>query len=215
MTDNEPRLTGALRPSKQGKKGKVPAPIQNLLADPRRRLMAVVGAAALVGGLAGAGIVAAATPAVTETQEYERLEARLADTVEAKDQDIDEQREQISDLRVEKGKLEAAASDVEDQQIAADARDAELAARETAVSAAETAKEASEFGNGVHIVGTNVTAGTYSIASSTDCYYAWMSGTGSDADIIDNNIVSGPATVTLRDGDVFETNRCGTWTRSN
>jgi hypothetical protein len=213
MAGNEPRLTGTLRPSQRRAKRQVPAPIQNLLGDPRRRLIAIVGAAAIVGGLAGAGIVAAATPAATETQEYERLEARLADTVEAKDQDIDEQREQISDLRVEKGKLEAAASDVENQQVAADARDAELAARETAVSAAETAKKASEFGNGVHIVGTNVTAGTYSIASSTDCYYAWMSGTGSNADIIDNNIVSGPATVTLRDGDVFETSRCGIWSK--
>lgn len=213
MTDNKPHLTGALRPSPPRAKRRLPARVHRLLADPRHRLIALVGAAAIVGGLAGAGIVVAATPAATETQEYERLEARLADTVEAKDQDIDEQREQISDLRVEKGKLEAAASDVEDQQIAADIRDAELAARETAVSAAETAKKASQFGNGVHIVGMNVTAGTYSIASSTDCYYAWMSGTGSDADIIDNNIVSGPATVTLRDGDVFETNRCGTWTK--
>ena len=213
MTNNEPRLTGTIRPFHPRAKRQVPAPLHNFLADPRRRLTAIVTAAAIVGGLAGAGIVAAVTPAATRTQEYERLEARLADTVEAKDQDIDEQREQISDLRVEKGKLEAAASDVEDQQIAADTRDAELAARETAVSAAETAKKASQFGNGVHIVGTNVTAGTYSIASSTDCYYAWMSGTGSDADIIDNNIVSGPATVTLRDGDVFETSRCGTWSR--
>ena len=39
-------------------------------------------------------------------------------------------------MRVEKGKLEAEASDVEDQLVAADAKDAELAARETAASAA-------------------------------------------------------------------------------
>jgi len=167
----------------------------------------------VVGALAGAGLVAAVTPAPKATSEYQALEGRLDRSMEAKDEDIAEQREQISALRVEKGKLETAANDVEKQQEAADARDAELATRETAVGAAEVAQKASQFSDGVHIVGTTVTAGVYSIASSDSCYYVWRTGTSSDSDIVDNNIVSGPATVTLRDGEVFETSRCGTWNK--
>lgn len=35
---------------------------------------------------------------------------------------------------------------------------------------------------------------------------------GSDAEIVDNHIGSGPMRLTLRAGGVFETSRCGTWT---
>jgi hypothetical protein len=87
-------------------------------------------------------------------------------------------------------------------------------AREDAVTKAETQITASQFTDGVHLVGTNVAPGTYSITESASCYYAWMSGTGSDANIVTNNIVSGPATVTLKAGDVFETSRCGTWNKT-
>jgi FKBP-type peptidyl-prolyl cis-trans isomerase len=169
--------------------------------------------ALVLGALVGAGVVAAATPAATATSEYQALEARLDRAVEAKDEDLAEQLAQIRDLRVEKGELEAAASDVKRQQLAADARDAELATRESAVGAAEASKKASQFSDGVHIVGTTVAAGVYSISSSDSCYYVWRTGTGSDSEIVDNNIVSGPATVTLRDGEVFETSRCGTWNK--
>lgn len=72
--------------------------------------------------------------------------------------------------------------------------------------------QANQFGDGVHLVGTNVTPGVYS-ATGVECYYVWKSGTGADAQIVDNNIVTGPVTVTLVAGQTFETDQCGTWTK--
>jgi FKBP-type peptidyl-prolyl cis-trans isomerase len=213
MTDHDPKLTGRLHEDKPRRPRPDLSQHRTWLLALARRPQVVVPVALVLGALVGAGVVAAATPAATATSEYQALEARLDRAVEAKDEDLAEQRAQIRDLRVEKGELEAAASDVKRQQLAADARDAELATRESAVGAAEASKKASQFSDGVHIVGTTVAAGVYSISSSDSCYYVWRTGTGSDSEIVDNHIVSGPATVTLRDGEVFETSRCGTWNK--
>ena len=213
MSENDRKLTGHLHEDKPRKPRPVSTEYRTRALALARRPLLVLPLALIVGALVGAGTVAALSPAPMDTSEYQALEGRLDRAVEAKEEDIAEQRDQISDLRIEKGKLETAANDVEKQQEAADARDAELAAREAAVGAAEVAQKASQFGDGVHIVGTTMAAGVYSIASSDSCYYVWRTGTGSDSEIVDNNIVSGPATVTLLDGEVFETNRCGTWTK--
>jgi hypothetical protein len=93
------------------------------------------------------------------------------------------------------------------------AREAAVTAREAAVKQIETVIQASQFSDGMHVVGTDVQPGTYSIASSTNCYYVFKDGTGSGAKILDNDIVSGPVTLTLKSGDVLETNRCGVWTK--
>jgi hypothetical protein len=213
LTNDDPKLTGRLYEDKPRRPRPDLSQQQTQLLALARRPKVAIPIALLIGVLAGAGLVAAVTPAPKATSEYLALEGRLDRSMEAKDEDIAEQRDQIRDLRVEKGKLETAANDVEKQQAAADARDAELASRESAVGAAEAAKKASQFSDGVHIVGTTVSAGVYSISSSNSCYYVWRTGTGSDSDIVENNIVSGPATVTLRDGEIFETNRCGTWNK--
>lgn len=213
MSEDDPKLTGRLYEDKARKLRPVSTEYRTRAPALARRPLLALPLALVVGALVGAGTVAALSPAPMDTSEYQALEGRLDRAVEAKDEDIAEQRDQISDLRVEKGKLETAANDVEKQQEAADTRDAELAARETAVGAAEVAQKASQFRDGVHIVGTTVTAGVYSISTSDSCYYVWRTGTGSDSEIVDNNIVSGPATVTLRDGEVFETSRCGTWSK--
>jgi hypothetical protein len=213
LTNDDPKLTGRLYEDKPRRPRPDLSQQQTQLLALARRPKVAIPIALLIGVLAGAGLVAAVTPAPKATSEYLALEGRLDRSMEAKDEDIAEQRDQIRDLRVEKGKLETAANDVEKQQAAADARDAELASRESAVGAAEAAKKASQFSDGVHIVGTTVSAGVYSISSSNSCYYVWRTGTGSDSDIVENNIVSGPATVTLRGGEIFETNRCGTWNK--
>ena len=177
--------------------------------------MVVIPVALVVGVLAGAGLVAAATPAPTATSEYRALEGRLDRSMEAKDDDIAEQRDQIRDLRVEKGKLETAASDLEKQQSAADARDAELATRESAVGAAEVAKKANEFGSGVHLVGTDIQPGQYRNSGSDSCYWSRLSGTsGSFDELIANDLPSGPTVVTILPSDAaFSSERCGTWTK--
>ena len=123
-------------------------------------------------------------------------------------------------------RAEEARTDAEDSRLATELefaekeadleeRTAALDAREGEITAAEEAKAANEFSSGTMIVGKNVTAGSYATTvNSGSCYYVWKDGTGADANIIDNNIVeSGPANVTLEDGQVFESRGCGTWTK--
>lgn len=71
-----------------------------------------------------------------------------------------------------------------------------------------------EFGAGTWEVGVDVVAGKYKTLGSDNCYWARLrNNDGSTDDIIDNNIGAGPQTVTIKDGEYFETQRCGTWTR--
>lgn len=96
-------------------------------------------------------------------------------------------------------------------------RETAVIEREKAVEVTETQIAASSFGGGVRLVGTNTTAGIYTTGEITSgmCYYVWKTSTASDAGIVDNNIVeSGTATVTLNDGDIFESRGCGKWTKS-
>ena len=178
------------------------------------RTAAIAAGSALLLGLVIGGIVGfVARPSVQTTSEYKALKSDLNGK-------LDESRDQNEVLSTE---VDVA----NDKATAADARKADLDARDVALKKAEEQLKAdqatldaktkqvqdSQFGDGVHLVGTNVLPGVYSISNGSNCYYAWMSGTGSGAAIVDNNIVSGPATVTLQPGEVFETNRCGTWTK--
>ncbi|MDQ1130252.1 hypothetical protein [Microbacterium sp. SORGH_AS_0888] len=97
-------------------------------------------------------------------------------------------------------------------------READVAAREAAVKKTEQQVAANSFGEGIRLVGKNTAPGVYTTGTITSgrCYYVWKTSTASDADIVDNNIVkSGTATVTLRDGEVFSSNSCGTWTKQD
>jgi hypothetical protein len=71
-------------------------------------------------------------------------------------------------------------------------------------------------GDGTYEVGVDIEPGKYKTAgsaqdSSFSCYWARLKDDGED--IIDNSIQNGPQTVTLRAGELFETTRCGAWTR--
>lgn len=75
-------------------------------------------------------------------------------------------------------------------------------------------------GDGVWLVGTEVTAGTYRTTVPEDsfgCYWARLSGTsGEFADLIanDNWVAGATVTVTIDASDVaFESSRCGEWIR--
>ncbi|MEQ8717705.1 MAG: hypothetical protein RIE08_08850 [Acidimicrobiales bacterium] len=71
------------------------------------------------------------------------------------------------------------------------------------------------IGEGIWIVGRQMTPGTWRTNGGESCYWARLSGFSGDFDdIITNNIGDGPAVVTIAAGDVgFESSRCGTWTR--
>src|SRR6266446_5325162 len=69
------------------------------------------------------------------------------------------------------------------------------------------------FGDGMFIVNTDITPGTYRDTGGDGCYYARLSGFGNTTDdILANNLASAPAIVTISASDKgFETHGCGTW----
>lgn len=105
-------------------------------------------------------------------------------------------------------------AELDERESGLDEREQDVADRETAVSKTERKVEDSRIDEGVWTVGTDVAAGNYRTteAVSGDCYWAiYRSGTNQD-DIVQNDIVTGGRpSVTVRDGQDFETNRCGTW----
>jgi len=105
-------------------------------------------------------------------------------------------------------------AELDERESGLDEREQEVADREKAVSKTEQKIEDDRIDEGVWTVGTDIEAGTYRTTESVagDCYWAiYRSGTNQD-DIVQNDIVTGGRpTVALRDGQDFETNRCGTW----
>lgn len=106
-----------------------------------------------------------------------------------------------------------------ERERAIDERSSALDKRKKAIKSEERQVAANTVpGDGVFVVGKDIKAGTYrssgpSSSGIGSCYYAFKTGTGSDADIIDNNITKGQATVTLSDGQIFETTSCSEWKR--
>lgn len=71
------------------------------------------------------------------------------------------------------------------------------------------------FGDGTYQVGTDIKPGTYRTQSgSTGCYYERLKGfSGTDSDILANNLTDYPAIVTILPTDKgFTSKNCGTWT---
>lgn len=71
------------------------------------------------------------------------------------------------------------------------------------------------FDDGIYIIGTDITPGTYKNTGASGCYYARLSGFGGTIDnIIANNNVDTATFVTIAPSDKgFELNGCGTWTK--
>jgi hypothetical protein len=63
-------------------------------------------------------------------------------------------------------------------------------------------------------VGTDFPAGNYQTTDATsDCYWSITNSGTNGSDIVDNHIGGGHLFVTLKLGQDFETDRCGTWTK--
>jgi len=71
------------------------------------------------------------------------------------------------------------------------------------------------FGDGMYIIGTDITPGTYRNTATQGCYYARLSGFGNTTnDIIANNNVDTATIITIASTDKgFQSNGCGTWTK--
>lgn len=84
-----------------------------------------------------------------------------------------------------------------------------------AVLAPVPAGPATTIGDGTHEVGVDVAPGKYKTAGGQDCYYARLRNTdGGVENILDNNLGAGPQTVTIKAGEYFESQGCGTWTKA-
>ncbi|WP_077490697.1 hypothetical protein [Sinomonas mesophila] len=188
-------------------------------------LQAVAAAALIALGVVG-GV--ALRPPVESSSEYAALGAELAAATSESSRQADTIAGYVRQESAMKAREAAAAAKengfAQREQEAAKReqdvtkKEADLTAREKAFEERQTKVAQSQITDGLHVVGKDVQPGVYSTTGGSGrnplgCYYAWMSGTGSDAEIVDNNIVKGPATVTLRDGEVFESSSCAPWTK--
>ncbi|WP_432923535.1 hypothetical protein ACQPZZ_26830 [Microbispora sp. CA-135349] len=96
---------------------------------------------------------------------------------------------------------------------------------ETVTSEAEQPQETEESGpattmagDGQYLVGEDIKPGTYKTAGTDGgfaCYWARLrNATGEFSAIIANDNITGPARVTLKKGEYFETKRCQPWKRT-
>ncbi|MEU8279240.1 hypothetical protein ACFYOK_38210 [Microbispora bryophytorum] len=95
---------------------------------------------------------------------------------------------------------------------------------ETVTSEAEQPQETEDSGptttmagDGQYLVGEDIKPGTYKTAGTDGgfaCYWARLrNATGEFSAIIANDNITGPARVTLKKGEYFETKRCQPWKR--
>lgn len=122
------------------------------------------------------------------------------------------------DLPTREADLEAALADLElrEEQLEK-ARKETLAllrsvrAREKKVGIVEDHIAANTFGDGVYRVGPDIAPGTYRSINNVDCY--WMiSSDANGSNILQNNIVTGPALTSLSAGTFFTSSGCSKWT---
>ena len=93
---------------------------------------------------------------------------------------------------------------------------ADVAAREKAVTNVEKKIEASQVTDGTWSVGSDVQPGIYRTtdAVDSDCYWKITAGGTNGSDIIESDIPGGGyPVVTVQDGEVFTSARCGTWAK--
>lgn len=126
---------------------------------------------------------------------------------------VDALRAASGDLEKKVSNLESEAAAVEQQ--AADLKDqaAAVAEREVAVSKTEDQIAANTISEGIWTVGVDIKPGTYRTKESPyDCYWAIYTSGTNQGDIIQNDLVDGGRpTVTLKEGQDFETSGCGEW----
>ena len=143
---------------------------------------------------------------VDRENELSRLETELADTQAQRDRAVEAAREELEEERNEV---------LSQAQAALDEREAALDERAEDLDVAEERQAASTFGNGVHIVGTDIEPGLYRTEGGSNCYWARLSGlSGGFGDLITNGLPDGPASIEIQGSDAgFESSGCATWNR--
>jgi hypothetical protein len=176
----------------------------------RHRLVIIVGAVSFVlGAAAGAG-----TAPEDLTAEVDRLEARG----ERLEKEAAQLSEELFDRAEQRVADEAAAARLQAEADAAARKkaddEAKAAAQKAAQEAAAAAARDTITRDGVYAIGPERNAGRWRTDGGSSCYWAILRApSGGLGNIVDNGLPGGQAFVDLRDGQFFETTRCGTWTR--
>lgn len=105
---------------------------------------------------------------------------------------------------------------VADDEAAVAEQKAAVAEREKAVTAVEKKIEATQTTDGTWSVGTDIQPGSYRTTEpvAADCYWKITAGGSNGSDIVENDFPGGGyPVVTLQDGQVFTSARCGTWAK--
>lgn len=186
-------------------------------------------------GASRSGLTAELATAQTERDDAESelddLRSELSDAnraLEQRERRVESLEQRVSNLRAELREIDTAqlaivqaeAAEREAERVAAEKEaEAEAERQAAAEQAAEEAREARTVRNGVHQVGVDIEPGTYRTSgpSRSDipmCYYARLrNNSGEFGAIISNNVVEGPAVVTVKSGEYFESSSCSGWVR--
>ncbi|WP_129711100.1 hypothetical protein [Haloactinopolyspora alba] len=120
-----------------------------------------------------------------------------------------------SDLAEREAALETRAGELDEREAALDERAGQLDQRETAITESEEAVAANTVSDGYWIVGTDMEPGTYrAVGVSSDCYWGIYTSGTNGSDILGNGLPGGGnPQVTVEEGQDFESQRCGEWTK--
>ncbi|WP_281860545.1 hypothetical protein [Salana multivorans] len=145
--------------------------------------------------------------------EVERSAAETAIVVE----DRDKYRDSVEAAEARADEAEAAIADIENREADLAAAEQAVADREAAVTATEQQIAANTFGPGRWVVGVDIEPGTYRVTEPVTgdrCYWAiTRSGTNGDSIVSNDFGTLGNHTVTLSEGQDFESTRCGSWAK--
>ena len=182
---------------------------------PRWLVPVIAGALGMALGAGVTGVVAEATigkwsaKVDTVTAERDHFRTSFATATEERDDAL----ATVNGVADREAALETRAEELEDARVELMDIATELEKREKAVGIAEKKAAETSITEGVWLVGEDIKAGRYRTVDPVDsgsCYWKIHKG----GDIIDNEIVTGGRpTVTLKDGQEFTTQRCGTWAK--
>lgn len=181
----------------------------------RRRPSALVIALAVTAVVAAAGWTAFGVAFADVNAKADEIEA-ASELLDDAQFDLTTERIEVRDLKRERDGLQADVEEMTAQVEAVVAKEAELSAREAAVKVTEEYQRQTTLRAGYsYTVGLTMEPGTYRAnPTGSSCYWAiYVTGTNY-SDIVENDLGSmGTLTVTVSDGQDFQSNRCGDWTK--
>lgn len=166
----------------------------------------------LVVGVAAGLAVALLTPMATTAPSFATMQGNLSSKNADLRQSADKDASTIASDQKTIDQLNGEAQAVKDQSAKLDAREAAVKAREDAVGVQENVIAANTFqGDGTYIVGKDIQPGQYRSAGGASCYWVRQDANGG---ILDNNLGSGPAVLTVRSTDAtLRVSRCAPFTK--